>query len=133
MIVLAGSVAVADPPRRVPPNSVWVGAYRCSQGLTAVRLTIAARPNGDAIASFEFGPYPDNPHVPPGEVRLKGKVELLSRGQLRVKLVPDQWVSRPGDSWQMVGLTATSDLDQRVLEGRMDDPRCGEITTARED
>jgi hypothetical protein len=133
VVASVASVAFADPPRRVPANSAWTGSYRCSQGLTAVRLTIAARANGDAIASFEFGPHPDNPRVPHGEVRLKGKVELLSRGQLRVKLAPDGWITKPGDSWQMVGLSATSDQEQRVLEGQMDHQACGEIKLARED
>jgi hypothetical protein len=132
-VIVAGSLAAASPARRVPPNTVWVGSYRCSQGITAVRLTIDARPNGDATASFEFGPHPENPKVPRGEAQLKGRVELLARGQLQVKLEPDRWVSKPGETWQMVGLTATSDLEHRVLEGRIEDPRCGEINVRRED
>lgn len=117
---------------RIPPFSVWVGSYTCPQGVTALRLSIEARPSGEAVATFEFGPHPDNPKLPRGEYRMTGTVRLLSRGQLQVKLAPDRWITQP-EGWSMTGLGATSDLEQQTLEGRIDAPACGELSARRED
>ena len=124
--------AAAEGRKRIPPVSVWVGSYTCPQGVTALRLTIEASADGEAEATFEFGPHPDNRDLPRGEYRLTGKVRLLSRGQLHVKLVPDRWITQP-EGWSMTGLTATSDLEHRTLEGRIDSPVCGEVSARRED
>lgn len=123
--------AVAEPRKRIPAFSVWVGSYTCPQGVTALRLSIEARPDGEAAATFEFGPHPDNPKLPRGEYRMTGTVRLLSRGQLRVKLVPDRWISQP-EGWSMTGLVAESDLEQQVLEGKIDTPSCGELSVRRD-
>jgi hypothetical protein len=139
MLVLAAAVgfggmergAGAEGRNRIPPVSVWVGSYTCPQGVTSLRLTIEARSGGAAVATFEFGPHPDNRDLPRGEYRMKGTVRLLARDQLRVKLVPDRWITQP-DGWTMTGLTATSDLEQQTLEGRIDSPACGELTAKRE-
>jgi hypothetical protein len=127
----ATRAAAAEPRSRIPPFSVWVGSYTCPQGVTALRLSIEARSGGEAVASFEFGPHPDNPKLPRGEYRMTGTVRLLSRGQLHVKLAPDRWVTQP-DGWSMTGLTATSDLEQQTLEGRIDAQACGELSARRE-
>lgn len=124
--------ADAEPRSRIPPFSVWVGSYTCPQGVTALRLSIEARPSGEAVATFEFGPHPDNPKLPRGEYRMTGTVRLLSRGQLQVKLAPDRWITQP-EGWSMTGLAATSDLEQQTLEGRIDAPACGELAARRED
>lgn len=127
-----GRRAGAEGRNRIPPVSVWVGSYTCPQGVTALRLTIEARSGNAAVATFEFGPHPDNRNLPRGEYRLTGTVRLLSRGQLQVKLVPDRWITQPS-GWSMTGLTATSDLEQQDLEGRIDSPVCGELAARRED
>jgi hypothetical protein len=127
-----GGGAGAEPRKRIPPFSVWVGSYTCPQGLTSLRLSIEARPDGDAVATFEFGPHPDNRNLPRGEYRMTGTVRLLPRGHLRVKLVPDRWVTQP-EGWTMTGLSATSDLEQRTLEGKIDAEVCGDVTAKRED
>ena len=127
----AGGRAGADGRKRIPPFSAWVGSYTCPQGVTALRLSIEARADGEAAATFEFGPHPDNPKLPRGEYRMTGTVRLLSRGQLHVKLVPDRWVTQP-DGWSMTGLTATSDREQQTLEGRIDAQACGELSARRE-
>lgn len=123
--------AAAEPRSRIPPFSVWIGSYTCPQGVTALRLSIEAKSNGEAVATFEFGPHPDNPKLPRGEYRMMGAVRLLSRGQLHVKLAPDRWITQP-DGWSMTGLTATSDLEQQTLEGRIDAQACGELSARRE-
>jgi len=133
-LVLTGSTGgrvVADTHPRIPPFSVWVGSYTCPQGITALRLSIEARSSGEAEATFEFGPHPSNKNLPRGEYRMTGTVRLLPRGQLRVKLVPDRWITQP-DGWTMTGLSATSDLEQQQLEGRIDTEACGELSAKRE-
>ncbi len=127
-----GGRAAAEGRSRIPPFSVWIGSYTCLQGVTALRLSIEARQSGEAVATFEFGPHPDNPKLPRGEYRMTGTVRLLSRGQLRVKLAPDRWITQP-EGWTMTGLDATSDLAQQTLEGRVDAPACGELSARRED
>lgn len=133
VIAIATVAAHADSPKKPPPLSVWVGEYTCSQGLTAVRLGLDIRSNGTVEASFQFGPHPENPSVPAGEVAMKGTVTVLARDRFRVHLEPDHWVAKPDDRWQMVGLTATSDLEHRILEGHIDDKRCGDIRVKREE
>ena len=115
----------------MPLFSVWTGSYVCAQGVTALRLSIMVRAGGAAVATFEFGPHPGNAKLPRGEYQMTGTVRLLPRGQLQVKLVPDRWVTQP-DGWQMVGLSATSDLEQQELEGRIDAQSCGELSVRRE-
>lgn len=127
-----GRRARADGHPLIPAFSAWTGSYVCAQGTTALRLSLVVRGGGAAVATFEFGPHPDNPKLPSGEFQLTGTVRLLSRGQLQVKLAPDRWVTRPGEGWQMVGLTATSDPGQRLLSGRIDAPGCGELQADRE-
>ena len=129
--VLAGGPASAEPRRRIPPFSVWVGSYACPQGVTALRLSIEARPSGEAVGTFEFGPHPDNRNLPRGEYRLTGTVRLLPRGHLQVKLAPDRWITQP-EGYTMTGLTATSDGEQQSLSGKIDAEGCGEVSAKRE-
>ena len=126
-----GGRASAEGRPRIPPFSVWVGSYVCPQGVTALRLSIEAHAGGEAEASFEFGPHPENRNLPRGEYRMTGTVRLLPRGQLRVKLAPDRWITQP-QGWSMTGLSATSDLEQQTLEGRIDAAACGELSARRE-
>jgi hypothetical protein len=134
VLVVGGSVerASAEARKRIPPFSVWVGSYTCPQGITSLRLSIEARSNGEAVATFEFGPHPENKNLPRGEYRMTGTVRLLPRGHLRVKLVPDRWVTQP-DGWTMTGITATTDIEQQTLEGKIDADACGTVSARRED
>jgi hypothetical protein len=45
---------------------------------------------------------------------------------------PSARVTQP-DGWTMTGLTATSDLEQRTLDGRIDAAACGALSARRED
>ncbi len=140
MLVLAAAVGLegggrpagAEGRPRIPAISVWVGSYVCPQGVTSMRLTIEASASGEAAATFEFGPHPDNRNLPRGENLMTGMLRLLPRGQLQVKLVPDRWITRP-EGWTMIALSASSDVEQRRLEGRIDSAACGELSARRED
>ena len=132
-LALAGGSgrARADSARRIPAISVWTGSYVCPQGVTALRLSVTTRAGGAAVATFEFGPHSNNAKVPRGEFLMTGTVRMLPRGQLQMKLVPDRWITRP-EGWWMVGLSATSDLEQQTLEGRINAQSCGELSAHRE-
>ena len=120
-----------DEPREpIPLHSEWTGRYTCGQGLTGVVLTIDAQRSGEAIATFEFGPLPENPRVPTGSYKLTGHLRLAKDGTLELELVPDQWLDQPS-GYVMVGVTAVSDRRHRMLSGTMDISNCGAIDVKR--
>ena len=132
----AAPLAAAPAPRpkhpEAPSYSVWDGRYRCSQGITAVRLRITAAPDGTATATFEFGPTPENPApIPNGAYKLTGGLYVTDDGSLDLSLSPDRWIEQPG-SYTMIGLTARSDRAQRVMHGRIDNPSCDWIEVTRQ-
>ena len=116
--------------RSIPRHSTWIGSYRCAQGVTALTLAIDAQSSGEALAVFEFGALVDNPDVPGGSYRMRGRIDMQQTGELRVRLAPERWITQP-DGYEMVSLTATSDVAHRGLRGRIDHPACGELVVRR--
>lgn len=117
-------------PRPLPAVSVWVGSYQCSQGPTAVTLTIEVDdPAGSARALFEFGPLDANPMVPGGSYALRGTLARV-RGGMQLAFEPERWVAQP-PGYAMVGFTARTDHLERELRGEMASPACGEIRARR--
>lgn len=117
----------------VPKYSVWEGKYKCSQGITAMRLRIATLPDGTANATFEFGPSDDNPSpIPKGTYKLTGTLYVGDSGDFELKLVPDTWIDKP-PNYDMTGLTARSDHELHMLRGKIDNPNCDwlEVTRTR--
>src|SRR5205823_974096 len=113
--------------------SVWDGKYKCSQGVTAMKLRITTLPDGTADATFEFGPIDENPNpIPHGTYKLTGTLYVSDAGELELKLVPDHWIDQP-PNYTMTGLTAKSDKRFQMLRGKIDDPNCGwlEVTRTR--
>jgi hypothetical protein len=129
-VVMSSASTRADTPRPIPAYSVWQGSYVCAQGITSVRLTIETSSKGGAMAKFEFGPHRDNPKVPTGRYWMTGTVQVNPRGALEVALAPDRWAEQP-TGYVMVGLHATSDLEQHSLAGRIDFRSCGKISVKR--
>lgn len=130
LLLVVTTSAAAD--STVPMKSVWIGAYTCGQGVTNVRLTIETRDGGDghaAAAHFQFGPNETNRSVPHGDYWLTGTVREV-KGRLEVTLRPDHWGVRPS-GYVMVGVTATSDREQRSLDGTIDDASCTTIHVKR--
>ncbi len=124
----------AEGPERtsmLPSYSVWDGRYTCSQGLTAVHLVLDATRAGEVVATFAFGPLDENPGVPSGSIRMIGSLRMVAR-RLELQLAPDRWIVQP-PGWLMVGVTAESDLAQRVMRGRIIEPTCGDIELRRSD
>ncbi|MFJ5547444.1 serine/threonine-protein kinase [Streptomyces sp. NPDC093225] len=85
---------------------VWRGAYRCTQGLTSLDLTINSAGGDGLRAVFAFSAHPDNPTVPSGSFTMVGSYEdghLVLRG--------DQWIVQPPGY-------LTVDLEATVTEAR---------------
>jgi hypothetical protein len=135
-----GTPSSAPPPgalQQPPPSSgqrtVWQGRYTCAQGVTSLRLTVDGNCNGVSCsfsALFEFGPLPENPGVAQGAYRMAGEGHANAQGELEMSLQPTQWVRQPAN-YVMVGLVATADAQQALLNGRMDSPSCSGIALQR--
>lgn len=114
----------------LPQHTTWSGAYTCAQGLTALTLTLDVTGAGDATAIFDFGPIEENPSLPHGSYRMRGR--LFPRGaSLQLRLDPDAWIDQP-PGYMMVGLDTTLDRTRRYLDGRITDERCGQLSLRRD-
>lgn len=113
----------------LPQHTVWSGAYTCAQGLTALTLTLDVTAAGDATAIFEFGPIEQNPDLPRGSYRMRGRL-FPHESALELRLDPDSWVDQP-PGYMMVGLDAALDRTRRYLDGRITEDRCGSLTLRR--
>lgn len=122
----------AMPRDRFPLHSEWRGEYRCTQGRTAVTLTLDARPSGALRAVFEFGPHPENPDVPAGAYRLAGRIRSGPEGTFDIALQPRAWIRQPV-GYIMVPVKARSSRRWLRLVGRMLHPSCGAIDVRRTD
>jgi hypothetical protein len=103
----------------------YYGSYDCprGQGLTAVVLLVAG---GNAV--FSFRAHPANPGVPSGSISMRGKVDLAG-GVMR--LAPVRWITRPDDSWVMVGLEGESHDGGLTFRGRVLSPYCTGFSLTR--
>ncbi|MEV0292669.1 hypothetical protein [Nocardia sp. NPDC050710] len=95
----------------------WTGSYFCSQGETALTLTLDPPDGAGSRAVFGFGPSPANPGIPIGafEMGVGYLHNVLTFTQRR-------WITRPGD-YLMVDLVA-DDVSPSHLSGRVTGPGC---------
>lgn len=107
----------------LPPVIVFRGTYVCAQGLTVLELLVV-----EDEAIFHFSAAPSNPHVPSGWYSMRGTVDL-ARGLLR--LMPERWMNRPGESWSMVGLDGVSRDGGRSFQGEVAGPGCTTFSLSR--
>ena len=132
---LAEQARSAGPPaarrsRTLPIRTSWEGHYFCTQGKTAMRLTIETNPGGEAIVLFEFGPLPDNPYVPVGSYQLIGTHAPGDDGTTVLELSPDKWIVQP-PGYASVSLSAEIDGDHAEISGRPHNAQCGELHGTR--
>jgi hypothetical protein len=120
----------ATPIRRepFPRHSVWRGTYVCTQGLTAVTLTIDADENGEAIARYDFGPVPSNPTVPHGSFEMTGRLSAMGQGGFTAAFEPGQWIDQPS-GYTMVAITI--EARGRKMIGRIHSPNCRDLKVRR--
>ncbi len=78
----------------------WTGRYVCTQGVTALELDIDQGAGRQIVATFSFGPLPENPDIPKGAYRMQGTYDPATR---RVKLQGSTWINAPA-GYVMVGL-----------------------------
>jgi hypothetical protein len=146
LVVVAGCWTSAPPPRVTPPRaaptavarapfplrSAWAGTYECTQGTTAVVLTLEAKRDGSLAAIFEFGPTPENPTVPTGSYQLRGTIRAGKEGTFEIALDPYEWIDAP-DGYIMVSMSAHSSRKWQRLVGSIQHPSCGGIDVRRTD
>lgn len=96
----------------------WTGRYICNQGVTALHLIIqnADKP-GAIIATFSFGPPPENPGVPKGMYVMRGKYDRTTH---RVTLQGERWMKQPA-GYIMVALDGKVSVDGDKIVGRIPD------------
>jgi hypothetical protein len=123
--------SVVRRPKGYPLISTWEGTYRCTQGLTAVRMRIEATPFGDATAVFEFGPVPSNPTVPNGSFKMVGTIKG-TEGRFEAAFQPADWIVRP-PTYTSVALTIETDSHPRSLRGVIDSRSCSDFKVERVD
>jgi hypothetical protein len=94
---------------------VWEGGYGCSQGLTALTLTVEPGPDNTATATFDFSAHPDNPGVPSGSFAMEGEYQ---DGALSLQGV--EWIEQP-DDYLMVDLRFHSErgIDPQRMYGEV--------------
>jgi hypothetical protein len=90
-LVLVGGTAAAAP-KALSIVGQWRGVYECSQGRTALTLTVSDAGSGKLKARFDFGPLPDNPLVPTGAFLMDGKLDAKTR---RVTFHAGKWINQP--------------------------------------
>jgi hypothetical protein len=122
----------APPLRRepFPRHSVWQGTYVCSQGLTAVTVTLDIALDGEASGVYEFGPVASNPTVPEGSFEMTGKVEPNGPGSFSAQLTPGAWINRPSN---YVAVAMTIEAVDRDMTGTIESPNCRDFKVRRVD
>lgn len=128
-IIVAAFVS-ALPARAQPTDATalsgrWSGTYDCTQGITALELTLRGNAHGIVHGTFAFSPTPQNPEV------LTGSYPVLGR------LTGSSLVLRPIDVHQMpgsyvpVGIQATVAPDGGRLQGWIEGPSCTVVAVER--
>lgn len=95
-----------------------------------MRLTIDTNPGGEAVMLFEFGPLPDNPHLPAGSYQLIGTHAPGDDGATTLELTPDKWIVQP-PGYSRVSLSAEIDGEHAEITGRIHNAQCGELHGTR--
>ncbi|MBS1122930.1 MAG: putative serine/threonine-protein kinase pkwA [Deltaproteobacteria bacterium] len=122
--------APAAPRVGFPLHSVWMGRYRCNQGVSAARLTIDAEPTGHATIRYEFGPIAENPDQPSGAYELEGTLRNTGGSSFEGEFEARRWIEQP-DGYFMVGLTVETVRSARRLRGTLDHESCSDFEVHR--
>jgi hypothetical protein len=130
-VALASGFILADaqtPSRQPVVTGEWMGKYICGQGITALRLSVAGKPDGTLSATFNFGPLPENPEVPEGAYAMEGAFDAATR---RLKLHGVKWIQAPF-GYVMVDLDGRMTADGTRIAGIVPEvPGCTEFAIER--
>ncbi|MFI7705845.1 serine/threonine-protein kinase [Nonomuraea sp. NPDC049480] len=120
------AIVVTPTPERASVAGRWTGTYQCSQGKTALELTITETSSGKLDAVFAFEADPSNPGVPSGSYAMSGR---LDGGILVLK--GERWIDRPGQ-YIMVDIRATLTEDRpSAIEGTILGQGCSTFAVER--
>ena len=99
-------------------NGLWEGTYKCSQGLTKLRLIIKAKSTTEIDAVFWFSAHPSNPNVPSGRFRMKGALEVFTPQDIPniLELKATTWMNRPA-GYSTVDLLGEISLSEQRITG----------------
>jgi hypothetical protein len=86
-------------------SGTWEGEYRCTQGLTGMKLIIFVADESTLLATFHFFPVKSNPDVPEGTFAMKGTYNVTD-----FDLKGDYWVKKP-DTWGMLDIAGKVPTD----------------------
>jgi hypothetical protein len=78
-------------------NGTWEGTYRCSQGLTKLKLDIKVNNEEDIDAVFSFSEHPRNQRIPSGQFKMKGRYTGANTPSAAgiLDLDATSWIQRP--------------------------------------
>jgi hypothetical protein len=98
-------------------SGTWQGRYRCSQGLTGLRLVLYPTDDGVLLGTFSFFAVSSNPRVPSGQSAMRG-----SYSEASWSLAPDYWIDHPAgyfmiDMAGQVPITSSAHLTGRLGGG----------------
>ena len=125
--VVVGSAAAQG----VELTGYWRGTYECTQGLTGGNLTIR-RGFGTAVdAVFHFYAVPQNPGVPTGCFRMRGRFDPYTR-EFTLTSDDGQWIVRP-PNYVVANMKGTLSADGRSMRGQVEAQGCTHFDLQRLD
>jgi hypothetical protein len=125
--IVTGSAVAQD----VDLTGYWRGTYRCGQGLTGVNLTIRQGFGSAFDAVFHFYAVPQNPGVPTGCFRMRGRIDPYTR-QFNLTSDDSQWIIRPPD-YIVANASGTVAPDGRSMSGKIESDSCSTLELQRID
>jgi len=114
-------------------NGTWQGTYICAQGLTNLKLVIAAKSTTDIDAVFLFSAHASNPTVPSGSFRMKGVYTIFNSSEIpnTLELKATNWISRPS-GYMTVDLQGNlTPSDRRIVGNVLNAPGCSKFDVSK--
>lgn len=129
--ILSAMAAGSAAGQSIELTGYWRGTYDCAQGLTGINLTIRQGFGSAVDAVFHFYAVPQNPGVPTGCFKMRGRLDPYTR---EFSLTSDngQWIVRPPD-YVVVNFHGSLGADGRSMRGRVEGPGCSQFDLQRLD
>ncbi|HEY4121162.1 MAG TPA: OmpA family protein [Byssovorax sp.] len=122
---VCGGRAVLAGPNPFQPGQTWVGAYKCRQGQTALRLKVENVSGASVAAVFDFGKLPGtNGTVPHGAFRVNGVYDVATH---KIEFKPGEWIEHP-PTFSTVGMIGEVTGDGGQYFGSIASPGCSEFS-----
>ncbi len=114
-------------------SGTWQGTYICAQGLTNIKLVIAAKSPSKINAIFLFYANANNQTVPSGSFRMEGNLKRLNSPEIPdvLELKATEWISRPS-GYITVDLQGNIDYSQnRIVGNVLNTPGCSNFDVVK--